>query len=855
MRRYGAARLKKYRQGGDTVSHEASSCVTVGRSVFRSDRELPPCLIGAGACLLWFAATTAAAEPQLLDNRLELRLVARDPEIVTPIGMTFDRQGRMLVIESHTHFPAEDYAGPKSDRIRLIEDTNGDGRADRFRTFFEGTRSTMSIARGSGDWIYVATRMEVFRIADTNNDDVADVRERLAHLVTAGDYPHNGLCGLAFDQQGQLYFGLGENLGADYELIGHDGTRLVGGGEGGNIYRCTAEGDRLEQIATGFWNPFGICIDPAGRVFEVCNDPDASPPCRLVHVVPGGDYGYQFRYGRSGRHPLQAWNGELPGTLPMVAGTGEAPSDVIPYQGALWTTSWGDYRIERFRLEPRGASFTATAETVVQGDQEFRPVDFALGPDGALYFTDWVDKSYPVHGRGRIWRLTWKAGMAPGDDWPQLTDAEQQARRLEMSADLSACDTSDIFLRQAAVWGLLQSGTFDRLRWEDATAAGQRLGLMQAARWRGLQGADPPLDWIEHALRDDDADVRLYAVRWVADAGLATLRPQLEEQLTSRVTSPRLFQAALAALEWLDTGRVAEQKEPNYEHYLLRALSADNSPTAIRAMALRLIPPNHPSLTMPQLEKLAASRDEALRREAVRTLALRAGDEVLPALAAIATSAQHSTEERADAVAGMEGRALRFQPLLESLADEHATNALGREARRVLQSRPLPTDASVTVPTDSEIATLLGAVGEGGDPAAGWRLFFGARGATCANCHRFEGRGSAVGPDLTTVGKRLSRKRLLESLLDPSREVAPQYVPWVVQTTQGRVLTGLSLGKSPDGAKEEFLGADGRTFQVTLADVESRQASRQSIMPAGLAEPLSPAEIRDLLALLASSPD
>ena len=68
-----------------------------------------------------------------------------------------------------------------------------------------------------------------------------------------------------------------------------------------------------------------MTFDAFGRLFAVDNDPDSRPPCRLLHIVEGGDYGYRFRNGRKGLHPFTAWNGELPGTLGMVAGTGEAP--------------------------------------------------------------------------------------------------------------------------------------------------------------------------------------------------------------------------------------------------------------------------------------------------------------------------------------------------------------------------------------------------------------------------------------------------------------------------------------------------------------------------------------------------
>ena len=116
------------------------------------------------------------------------------------------------------------------------------------------------------------------------------------------------------------------------------------------MFVCDTDGKNLRAFATGFWNPFGLCVAPGGRLFAVDNDPDASPPCRLLHLVESGDYGHRYEYSRSGTHPLQAWDGELPVTLPMVCGTGEAPYTMLPHQGYLWVTSWGDYRIERYRL-------------------------------------------------------------------------------------------------------------------------------------------------------------------------------------------------------------------------------------------------------------------------------------------------------------------------------------------------------------------------------------------------------------------------------------------------------------------------------------------------------------------------
>lgn len=354
--------------------------------------------------------------PVSADKQLVVELFAAAPDIVHPIALDFDAKGRLLVVESHTHFRPANYTGPKADRIRMFEDTDGNGKADKITTFYEGTTHTMDMAVHPDGSVYVATRNEIIRLRDTKGTGTADEKTRIVFLDTKGNYPHNGLSGLSFDSKGDLNFGIGENLGETYKLIGSDIT-LTGGGEGGNVYHCTADGKKLRRVATGFWNPFGSCRDIYGRLFVVDNDPDASPPCRLLHVVEGGDYGFQFRYGRAGRHPFQAWNGELPGTLPMVAGTGESPCEVINYEsdglpdeyrGELLVPAWADHRVERYTLKPKGASFTAERKPFIQGGKDFYPSGLTVAPDGSLFVSDWGSKSYELHGKGAIWHIKWK---------------------------------------------------------------------------------------------------------------------------------------------------------------------------------------------------------------------------------------------------------------------------------------------------------------------------------------------------------------------------------------------------------------------------------------------------------------
>ena len=417
-------------------------------------------------CLTFLTTLQATAQqpdlpleiPKSHDPRMVVELFASSPDIVHPIGLDFDAKGRMLVIESHTHFRPANYQGPEFDRIRMIDITDtSTKRKQVFSTFFEGTKATMGIAVHPDGSVYLATRNEILRLKDTKGVGKADIKERIAFLDTKGDYPHNGLSGLCFDSQGNLYFGMGENIGAAYKMIGSDGTTISGEGDGGHIFWCTADGKKLRRVATGFWNPFGVCRDIYGRMFAVDNDPDAMPPCRLLHVVEGGDYGFQFRYGRSGRHPFQSWNGELPGTLPMICGTGEAPCQVLSYEsdnlpaeylGNLLVTAWADHRVERYRLKAKGASFTSQREPFIQGGKDFRPVGMAVAPDGSIFVSDWVRRDYNLHGKGAIWHIRSK-DVKPAER-PQIPilAIESRHRPLRDWAAREMCQRQKVFVIQ-----------------------------------------------------------------------------------------------------------------------------------------------------------------------------------------------------------------------------------------------------------------------------------------------------------------------------------------------------------------------------------------------------------------------
>jgi putative membrane-bound dehydrogenase-like protein len=807
------------------------------------------------ALVLVAVVTGTSAEPRLLVDEpgFGLELVAREPDIVTPISMAFDTKGRLLVIESHTHQRPAGYEGPAGDRIRMFVDSDRDGRLDTWTTFAEGYQQAMGLCVRPDGGVYLATRRDVRLLEDTDGDGASDKETTILRLETEAEYPHNGMSGLAFKphgdgSKGTLAIGIGENFGEPYKIIGSDGTELEMHDGSGRVYMCNADGSGLVLHATGFWNPFALCL--AGKsLYCVDNDPDASPPCRLIQVMPGGDYGFRFQYGRAGVHPLLAWNGELPGTLGHICGTGEAPTAIVFHHGFLWVTSWGDHRIERYAPVHGGdlkhPERQARMQVVVQGEEDFRPTGCAIAPDGSLYFADWVSRSYPVHGQGRIWRLS--LPQADQDRPP----VEQVAVSSSFQKAWDSGDSTSALKRQAYI----ASGNAvpeSLAAWGELTPE-KRLVALESLRWKAADDSD---SFLRAALADDDPDVRLFAVRWISDERLTVFRDDVAKLLDGPMPSERYFLCILAAIEWLD-GDASPRTAGISDGLLRRELANESRSPELHALALRMISPDHDWLTIERLRGWLASESPALRLEAARTLVMQTKPERLAVLAEIAGDATYGGELRAEAVAGLAADVEGQGELLERLAGD-GDQVVAGEAQRVLTlSRERRGEGDIGADAARPGADDLGAwtksLAEGGDAAAGRRLFFmPGVGPQCAACHQHSGRGGRVGPDLTTIGRQQWRERVVASILQPSGEIAPHYQAWTLLTTDGLSRAGLKLPEGGDDGVEDYADPQGRKFSLKSEEIELRSPSDQSIMPEGLERTLSVDDLRDLVAFLMS---
>lgn len=790
----------------------------------------------------------AQLPPQIetLQPGVKLTLLAEHPDLVTPTGIAVDKNGNIYSISCHTHFRPEGYEGPVHDEV-VVFDANGKNR----RVFYNKTDATMHVEVGPDGWIYLAERDRVLRVKDTNGDGVGDVEENLATLDSVADYPHNGLSGMAWHPDGGLVFSLGENFGKDWTLTAKDGSKVSGRGEGG-VFRCTAEGTQMRRIARGFWNPFGLMVRKDGEIFAAENDPGSRPPCRLLYVVEGADYGFQWVYGSAPVHPFVAWNGELRGTLGMVHPSGEGPCAIVELGGGMLIPSWSDHSVDYFPLTRKGAGYTSERIPLVKGSDFFRPTCMAVGPDGSYYLNDWVFSSYPIHKRGRLWKLeidkakaAWVKGKpdALNDDARLAEDLRTGKAKLESSKLLQLARGKDAYLADAALSALArEKWTVEKVK---QLPAQDRIWAFVALRRVDLNDDR----WVTAFLGDGDPEMRFECLRWIADAVLTKFTPQVEAMLSDSTLDYHLFEAVLATWNTLRGDPAAGVTNPEV---LVERIINPKTPARLKGYALRLTPAANKQLTVPLLRELFAAGDAVLSQEVVRTLAARNADDARAVLAEIAADESQKIGVRADAITGLASSTkAEEQALLVKLAAGQDAS-LGDEARRAL--RFTDKDKSFVMSTARPVfddtaawLKLLDALPGKADIEAGRRIFFHSKVGLCATCHRHSGRGNVVGPDLSLVSKQGDRAAILRSILEPSREVAPQYYPSQVKLKDGTEFVGIMLRSSNTEVFRDLTGKE-RSFPQT--DIVKRTELKTSIMPQGLAVSLTDEELRDLLAFL-----
>lgn len=388
---------------------------------------------------------------------LKISLVAGEPQLANPVAFGFDNQGRIFVCETfrqgkgvednrgHSEWLDEDLAamtvadrvayikrhlGEKAsdytkqdDRIRLLEDTDGDGKidkatvfSDRYNQIEDGTGAGVLFHRGD---LFYTNIPHLWRLRDINNDGKADERVSLSsgYGVKFAFRGHD-MHGLIMGPDGKVYYSIGDR---GLNVKTPDGRQLINVSSGA-VIRCNPDGSELELFATGLRNPQELAFDDFGNLFTGDNNSDSGDQARWVHVHEGGDTGWRMEYQYLGDrgpfnrekiwHPYQ--EGQPAYIVPPITNFASGPSGLAYYPGTGLPERYkgrfflADFRgtpnnsgIRTFKLKPSGASFELVEAEETLWSILATDVDF--GPDGGVYVSDWVN-GWNGEGKGRIYR-------------------------------------------------------------------------------------------------------------------------------------------------------------------------------------------------------------------------------------------------------------------------------------------------------------------------------------------------------------------------------------------------------------------------------------------------------------------
>ena len=567
------------------------------------------------------------------------------------------------------------------ERVRRIVDRDGDGRADVATVFADGFNDPAAgigagVLARRGD-VWYACIPWLWKLRDENGDGRADGRELLheGYGVHVGFIGHD-LHGLRFGPDGRLYFSIGDR---GFNVTTREGQKLAVP-DTGSILRCNPDGTALEVFATGLRNPQELAFDQYGNLFTGDNNSDSGDRARWVYVVQGGDsgwrIGYQFIAAPRSRGPWneeKLWYPAFPGQaayiVPPIANLADGPSgltynpgvSLLPavYENHFFLVDFrgssGSSGIRSFALEPHGASFRLINSRQFVWSVLATDVDF--GPDGALYFSDWVE-GWRKPNKGRIYRVFDSSRR----DLPLVREVKSLlARGVDKRSNdelARLMEHPDMRVRQEAQFELAARGNeASSVLAQVATSKGPTLarihaiwGLGQAARTvrdghgQSQWGALGPL------LADADTEVRAQTAKVLGEAN----EPKAVDALIGLVAdaSPRVrFFAAIAlgrlgreeAFEpLLRMVRDNDDKDPYLRHAGVMGLVGSGNRTAWKNAARDGSPAVRMAilLAMRRVEDPAAAQflndpDPRLAIEAARAINDVPIASALPALAAV----------------------------------------------------------------------------------------------------------------------------------------------------------------------------------------------------------------------------
>lgn len=718
----------------------------------------------------------------------------------------------------------------------------------------------------------------LYRVTDSNNDDQLDTVEEIPGGTSGGEHGNHAVI-LSADGKKLLLDGgnhaaLGEYVSTRvqqwneglllprmWDARGHARGRMAPGGWVNEL-----DPNSYEQIihTIGFRNQYDIALNRFGDIFTFDADMEwdmGMPwyrPTRICHVASGGDFGWRSGSGK--------WPSYYEDSLPPVVNIGPgSPTGVVSgagaafptrYQDAILALDWTFGTIYAIHLTPNGASYTGEAEPFITGSP-LAVTDAIVGADGALYFA--------VGGRG----------------------SKSALLRVRYIGNESIEPPTNV----------------------DMTYAAARQVRQKLEEFHGVRKSDAVATAWSHLSSDD---------RFIRNAARVAIESQPVESWASQALAETGHQAAVTSAVALARMGDESHQSPLLKRLLSldpTAMTDGQLLGLLRAYALTFINLGAPSAeqrhqVIAELNPLLPSDNSDVNTELVRVLIYLNADEVVPKtmdlIRAAAPTELPDWGELASRNSRYGGsvqamlanhpptRELRYAFMLRtikngwSLDDRRDYFTFLNEAATKSGGSSYPgfltriRNEALGTCTDEERTALQDITGEDFDPKPnfpiaeiegpgqkwtlddavaatrgkpnferGRSLYFAAK---CASCHRLNGLGGNIGPDLTSVRTKFDAPYVVEAIVNPSKDISDQYGSFVVVLDDGRVLNGLAV---ENGSEVTIYSnnPDEKPVSVPTDEVIEMTPSKVSQMPADLINKLSKAEIRDLVAYVLAGGD
>ena len=694
----------------------------------------------------------------------------------------------------------------------------------------------------------------LYRVQDTNNDDVLDSAKLLRALngrtehgphavilapdgkslfVIAGN--HTKLTDLA-DSRASKKWDEDSLLTRMWDASGHAVGRMA---PGGWIAKVDPDGKNWTLWCAGFRNAYDIAFNKAGELFTFDSDMEwdmNTPwyrPTRVCHCVSGAAFGWR---GGTAKFPTY-----YPDNLPPVVDIGPgSPTGIVfgygakfpaKYQEALFICDWSYGKLYAVHMKEVGSTYKGDAEEFITGTP-LALTDIIVNPkDGAMYFTTGGRRT-----KSFLYRVTYTGKESTSPSKAKSKDAKARSIR-HMLEQYHSTKANPKAIEK--VWPYLSNK--DRfIRWAARTA---------------VEHQDVKL-WQKKALAEKSTQASLEALLALTRCGAKGVQPQVFEAL-DRIDWNKLDQAQKFALLRVYQLAMIRMGRPDVEtadaliakfdpHY--PAKSRDMN-AELAKLLIYLEAPSAATKTMALLKKALTQEEQTHYALFLRELKKgwtmdQRKDYFRWYLKAANFKGGHSYQKfiiniKRDAVAKLSpSEKLALKKILNAKPPKQAVPVF-------VEKRPVVKDWKL----DELVAKLqTGLKGRNFDKG---RKMFAV--ANCFACHRFDNEGGAVGPDLTGVSGRFSPRDLLESIIHPSKTISDQYSAVNVFTKSGKIVTGriVNLAGQDFRINTDMYNPDKQAI-VKRNDVESIVPSPVSMMPEDLLNTLHEEEIMDLMAYLLS---